>query len=76
MTTLDATRPGQRTRVAAILGGMGLRRRLAGLGLTVGAEVETLIGHGRGPVVVTVRQTRLALGRGMASRIGVLSSEE
>jgi len=39
------------------------------MGLTVGSEVESLISRGSGPIVVAVRQTRLALGRGVANRV-------
>lgn len=68
---LTALQPGQRARVTAISGGHGIRRRLASMGLTTGCEVVALISRGQGPVVVAVRQTRLALGRGIASRIFV-----
>jgi Fe2+ transport system protein FeoA len=48
-----------------------MRRRLASMGLTTGAEVESIISRGRGPIVVAVRQTRLALGRGIAAQVQV-----
>lgn len=69
--TLTALEPGQRAVVTAISGGHGMRRRLASMGLTTGTEVVAMISRGQGPVVVAVRQTRLALGRGIASRIFV-----
>jgi len=62
--------------VAAFDGGRGQQRRLASMGLTIGAEVQSLISRGRGPIVVAVRQTRLALGRGIASRVQVEPLEE
>jgi ferrous iron transport protein A len=71
MTTLDALPPGRRAVVASVPHGVGIRRRLAGMGLTVGSEVESVISRGRGPIVVAVGQTRLALGRGVARHIGV-----
>jgi ferrous iron transport protein A len=58
-------------RVVEIRGGQHARSRLAALGLTVGSEVRCLIKHDKGPVLVQVRQTRLALGRGIADRIMV-----
>ncbi|MGQ9732317.1 MAG: FeoA family protein [Candidatus Zipacnadales bacterium] len=68
---LSALPLGQSAIVVAIEGGQSARRRLASMGLTVGSEVQTLIGRGRGPIVVVVRQTRLALGRGIADRVMV-----
>ncbi len=52
-----------------------MRRRLASMGLTVGSEVESVICRGRGPIVVAVRQTRLALGRGIARNVVVTPLE-
>jgi ferrous iron transport protein A len=46
-----------------------LSQRLAGLGLTVGAMVEVLQNYGRGPLIVAVRDTRIALGRGQADKV-------
>lgn len=63
--------PGCSAIVKAVEGGHGLRRRLASMGLTVGSEVQSLISRGRGPIVVAVRHTRLALGRGIAERVMV-----
>ncbi len=74
--TLDVLPPGRRAVVASVPEGVGIRRRLAGMGLTVGTEVQSVISRGRGPIVVAVRQTRLALGRGVAHHIGVEPMEE
>jgi ferrous iron transport protein A len=49
--------------------GQRLAGRLAALGLTLGAEIEVLQNPGRGPVLVLVRGTRVALGRGQAGKI-------
>ena len=45
--------------------------RLASLGLTPGAQVDMTQNFGRGPLIVMVRGTRVALGRGEASKIFV-----
>jgi ferrous iron transport protein A len=50
-----------------------LRSRLAALGFTPGAVVKMLQNLGHGPILVTVRDTRIALGRGEARRIWVHS---
>jgi len=51
--------------------GRRLRRRLAELGLTPGVEMTVLQNTG-GPVLVCVRNSRLALGRQTAQRLEVL----
>ena len=45
--------------------------RLASLGFTPGAEVSMSQNYGRGPLIVTVRGTRVALGRTEAAQIFV-----
>jgi ferrous iron transport protein A len=42
---------------------------MVGLGFTPGAVVTILQNYGRGPLLVTVRDTRVALGRGEALRV-------
>ncbi len=66
---LSRLQPGQRGVVARLLGGRSLQSRLVALGLTIGAEILVLQNYGRGPVLLTVRETRLALGRGEANHI-------
>jgi ferrous iron transport protein A len=45
--------------------------RLVSLGFTPGAEVSMAQNYGRGPLIVTVRGTRVALGRVEAANIFV-----
>lgn len=45
--------------------------RLVSLGFTPGAEVSMSQNYGRGPLIVTVRGTRVALGRVEAANIFV-----
>ena len=49
--------------------------RLTSLGFTPGVEIHMLQNYGHGPLVVTVRGTRVALGRGEARKITVLRRE-
>ncbi len=51
--------------------GIGIAGRLTSLGFTPGAEVQMSQNFGRGPLIVTVRGTRVALGRGEAAKICV-----
>ncbi len=50
--------------------------RLASLGFTPGARVSMTQNFGRGPLIVTVRGTRVALGRGEAAQIFVAPTSE
>jgi Fe2+ transport system protein FeoA len=54
-----------------ITGGRQLRGRLAALGLLPGTELEVVQNSGHGPFVVSVRGSRIVIGRGMAARIEV-----
>jgi len=63
---------GRKGIISHISGGRGASQRLADLGLTPGTEVmvvKSAIFHG--PLMVRVRSTTLAIGRGLASKIFV-----
>lgn len=45
--------------------------RLLCLGLTIGTEIEVSQNFGKGPVMINVRSTCLALGRGVAQKIWI-----
>jgi len=63
---------GQKGIVIKALGGFGLVRRLAEMGLTPGVEVKLLRRCPfRGPLEVEVRGVALALGYGVASKVFV-----
>ena len=67
---LTQLRRGQRGRVIQIMGGYGMTRRLAALGLRPGQKITKVSDMFlRGPVTVRVGGTEIALGFGMASRI-------
>ena len=66
---LSALRAGERCVVVRLAGGRGLLSRMASLGFTPGAEVTVVQNFGRGPLIARVRDARIALGRGEASKI-------
>ena len=68
---LSALRPGERGVVIGLAGGRGLLGRMTSLGFTPGAEVTIVQNFGRGPLIARVRDARIALGRGEASKIHV-----
>jgi ferrous iron transport protein A len=50
-------------------GGHGFLSRLASLGFTPGARLKVVQNYGHGPIIVNLRDTRVALGRGEAAKI-------
>jgi len=62
---------GSKGTVRMVIGGFGMRRRLRELGFTEGEEIRVLKGGGPGPVVVLIRGSRVALGRGVAMKVFV-----
>lgn len=58
-------------KILSFIGGRTMVNRLAALGFTPGTKIDMTQNYGRGPVIVTVRGTRVALGRGEASKIMV-----
>ncbi|WP_297534435.1 FeoA family protein [Thermococcus sp.] len=61
--------PGERAIVVDLRGGPNFRSRLYAMGLAPGAVVQVVSVYPRGPVIIQVGGTRLALGRGMAARV-------
>ncbi len=55
----------------AIAGGKGLKSRLFSMGLLPGTKLRVLSSGGCGPVRLRVRDSNLAIGRGMAAKITV-----
>lgn len=61
--------------VRQLVGGRWFNARVAGMGITPNAELKVVQNYGHGPVLVDVRNTRLALGRREACRILVEAKE-
>jgi ferrous iron transport protein A len=66
---LGAVRAGELVHIRQVQGGRTLLSRLASLGFTPGAPLRVIQNFGRGPIIVALRDTRVALGRGEASKI-------
>jgi len=69
--SLSALAPGEVGVVRQLAGGRGFISRLATLGFTLGAEVNMVQNFGHGPLIVNIRDTRIALGRGEAAKVVV-----
>lgn len=66
---LTMVKAGKRVRLTRVNGGRGIQARLAAMGLVPGVEIEVVNNNRRGPIIVAVRESRLAIGRGMAHKI-------
>ncbi len=62
---------GTRGVVRQLRGGREFAGRVATLGFTIGAEITVVENYGQGPIIVAVRDTRVALGRGESAKIQV-----
>jgi ferrous iron transport protein A len=69
--SLADLRTSERGVVAALGGGRSVLQRLASMGFTPGATVEVVQNYGWGPLIVTTRGSRVALGRGEARHVAV-----
>jgi ferrous iron transport protein A len=69
MVPLTDLNVGSAGLVRALNGGHTFIARLAVLGFTPGATVIVMRNHRTGPLIVSIRGTQIALGRGEAKRI-------
>jgi ferrous iron transport protein A len=74
--SLSAVHRGRSVRIKEIRGGHQILSRLACLGFTPGARLKVVQNYGRGPIIVHLRDTRVALGRGEALKILVQGLED
>jgi ferrous iron transport protein A len=70
LTLLDLG-AGETGLVRELDGGVHFRSRMASLGFTPGVRVKMVQNYGHGAVIVSLRGTRVALGRGEARKVGV-----
>ena len=48
-----------------------MRNRLTSMGLYIGCEIEVIQSSGHGPIVISLKGSRLGLGQNMANRMTV-----
>lgn len=70
MCPLSQCKCGEVVYVQGFSGCPNLRKRLQGMGLIPGEEIR-IISCGRGPMVISLKGSNVALGRGMANHIMV-----
>ena len=68
---LAMARHGELVTVIGVRAGWGLQRRLADMGLTPGIQIRVINSQMPGPVLIDLRGSRVALGRGVAQKVMV-----
>jgi Fe2+ transport system protein FeoA len=66
---LSAVATGESVQIRSMDGGHTFLSRLASLGFTPQTRLRVVQNYGHGPIIVVLRDTRIALGRGEASKI-------
>lgn len=75
MVILSSLKNGQVAIVRGLVGGQRFVSRAAAMGFAPDTLVTMLQNSGRGPILVYLRDTQVALGRGEAAKIHVERSE-
>lgn len=68
---LEKALTGKRVVLKQIVSGSKLKTRLFEMGLVPGAHFDIITSSGSGPMIIEIRGTRLALGKGILSKIEV-----
>ena len=71
---LNEVPAGANAIVSEIRGGGNILSRLATLGFTPGAPLAMVQNFGHGPLIVAIRDARIALGRGEAAKVLVVAN--
>jgi Fe2+ transport system protein FeoA len=72
---LSMVQPGETVRLNSIEAGRGLNSRLASMGLVGNVEITVVSNSHPGPFVISVKDSKMMLGRGMAHKIMVRSCD-
>lgn len=71
MLPLAMIAEGENVQLVNIIGGRVLRKRLADLGLNPGMSLKVIQVDPQGPMILAVKDSRIAMGRGMAQKVMV-----
>ena len=69
---LSMVRAGETVKIARIEAGRGLNSRLASMGLVPNVQITVVRNTHPGPFVISIKDSKMMLGRGMAHKIMVL----
>jgi ferrous iron transport protein A len=71
MMPLSMVSENEVVRLVALRGGRGMNKRLADMGLNIGMTVRVIRRIQNGPMILDVKDSRLAIGSGMVHRLMV-----
>lgn len=71
MVSMDQLKPGDIGRITKMKGKQGFLSRISGIGFSLNEPVEMLQNKKKGPVIVSIRSSEIALGRNEASAVFV-----
>jgi len=66
---LTKAKPGQEFYLKEVIGGTGVKKRLMAMGFVPGVNLSLASGGKGGPVVINLHNTKIAIGKGLASKI-------
>lgn len=66
---LSSLNPGKEVILIDIEGGQGVKAKLYSMGLVPGANLKILSRNGTGPIMIAIKDSKLAVGLGMAQKI-------
>ena len=69
---LDKIPAGTAAQIVSIEAGIGLKNRLASMGLLVDVGVQGIHNDGAGQIIINVKNSKVILGRGMSHKIFVI----
>jgi len=72
MKNLTQAKQGQEVKIKSIQGGAGIKSRLEAMGIRAGTKIKKISSQFmKGPVIIQVGNTQLAIGHGMAFKINI-----
>ena len=69
--SLSQIKEGKTVTIASVEGGWDYRKRITGLGFVKGCSVAVVRNSSNGPLMVEIKGSKVALGRGEAEKIRV-----
>ena len=69
---LSSVKAGEKVRLIGINAGRGLNNRLTAMGLVPNVELTVVSNGHPGPFVISVKDSKMMLGKGIAHKITVL----
>ena len=69
---LSMVKAGEKVKLVSVNAGRGLNSRLAAMGLVPDVEIIVVSNGHPGPFVISVKDSKMMLGKGMAHKIMVL----